>query len=167
MGTDAAFVLCAYCLCVGVSDVRNAEVMFHDKKIFGKENCVSIVNNRTTMYVCCEKIAQAELWISGLQKAIVKGSFSGDTKVSGYTKYNDAEIKAVYKGRKPVCIFTGNDKGPWQQAPKLSELNLPAPNLTVGDRASTQLYKQNKKVRHVQVQTVSAYCIYSFCHFWF
>lgn len=125
--------------------VGNAEVIFHDKKVFGKENCLQITNRSTSMYICCEKKEQAELWISGLQKAIVKGSFSEGG-------YSGVERKAVYKGRKPVCIFTGTDTGPWQQAPKLSELNLPAPHLTVGDRASTELYNRNKKVKHVQMQ---------------
>ena len=90
----------------------------------------------------CEKMSQAELWIRCLQTAMIKEQCESRLQ---------ARLGA-YKGRKPVCIFTGSDKGPWQQAPKLSELNIQAPHLTVGDRASTELYNRNKKVRHVQLQ---------------
>jgi len=57
---------------------------------------------------------------------------------------------SAYRARQPACIFTGKDRGPWQQ--QRATMSITAPFLTLGDRACEAAYWENKRIQHVQTQ---------------
>jgi hypothetical protein len=129
----------------GEMTLAEAELVLHDRKTFGRENCFQISNKEKSIYLSCELIRNAEVWIEVLQSMMgEKGQIAAlKARETGFT------------GRQPMCVFSGATKGPWQ--PKQDNMMIPAPYLTVGDRMTNKIYWENKKDRHVEVQYQYAY----------
>jgi hypothetical protein len=127
----------------GEMSIKEAELVLHERKIFGRESCFQISNKEKSLYLSCELMRNAEVWIELLQSMMD-------------AKHQESALKAResgFTGRQPICVFSGATKGPWQ--PKQENMMLEAPFLTVGDRMTNSIYWKNKKNRHVEVAILS------------